>query len=260
MRCEEVNPLLDAYADGELDLVHALEIDQHLTTCAACAARVERIAAVRDAVGSAGLRFAAPPQLTERIGLLVPAAPRRSSSQSSFRRPFAWQSWAAAAALLAAVLLGWGLMRWQASAAGQDRVAQEVVSNHIRSLLAEHLFDVASTDQHTVKPWFAGRVDFPPVVEDFADQGMPLVGGRVDVLDGRRVAALVYRKGKHVINLFMCPPVDGRAAAEQPRTTTYNGFNVVSWASPEMSYWAVSDANAAALQEFVTLWQGQATK
>ena len=192
--------------------------------------------------------------------MLVPAVPRRGSSQSSFRRPFAWQSWAAAATLVAAVLLGWGLMRWQAGTAAQDRVAQEVVSNHIRSLLAEHLFDVASTDQHTVKPWFAGRVDFPPVVEDFKDQGMPLVGGRVDVLDGRRVAALVYRKGKHVINLFMCPPADGRAAAEQPRTTTYKGFNVVSWASPEMSYWAVSDANAAALQEFVTLWESQTTK
>lgn len=256
MNCEEAATLIHAHADGELDLVHALEVDRHLAECTACAQCAEQLGELRAAIGGANLRYVSPPQLHDRIRAALspiiekpPVVPR-----------FHWRYVATAAALAAAILLiglPWAETWWQPAAA--DRFAQEVISNHVRSLLADHLLDVASEDKHTVKPWFAGRLDFSPQVADLKDHDFPLIGGRLDVLDGRPVAALVYKHGKHVINLFVCPatrpPKESTSMAEQRRGTTYQGFHIVNWTEAGLEYVAVSDLNEIELRQFADLIQ-----
>jgi anti-sigma factor RsiW len=256
VNCEEVAKLIHAHADGELDLAHALEVDRHLAECTACAQRAEELGALRAAIGGANLRYAAPPQLRQRIRTALSP----DVEQPALVPRFNWRYVATAAALAAAILLislPWAETWWQPAAA--DRFAQEVVSNHVRSLLADHLMDVASEDKHTVKPWFSGRLDFSPQVADLKDHDFPLVGGRLDVLDGRPVAALVYRHGKHVINLFVRPAAQAAAAststAEKRRGTTYQGFHIINWAEAGLEYAAVSDLNEIELKEFASLIQ-----
>ena len=256
MNCEEVAILVHAHADGELDLAHALEVDRHLAECTTCAHRAEQLAALRAAIGGANLRFMAPRQLHERIRVALPATVEQTPIVPQFR----WRYFATAAALAAAVLLmglPWVTTRWQPTTS--DRFAQEAVSNHVRSLLADHLLDMASEDKHTVKPWFAGRIDFAPQVVDLKDRNFPLAGGRLDVLEGRPVAALVYRHGKHVINLFVRPPAQAATGpttvAKQLRGTTYQGFHVFNWTEGGLEYIAVSDLNSVELREFASLIQ-----
>jgi anti-sigma factor RsiW len=256
VNCEQVAELIHAHADGELDLAHALEVDRHLAECTACAQRAEQLGALRAAIGGASLRYAAPPQLRQRI---------RTALSPNVEQPpvvpwFRWRYVATAAALAAAILLiglPWAETWWQPAAA--DRFAQEVVSNHVRSLLADHLLDVASEDKHTVKPWFAGRIDFSPQVADLKDHDFPLVGGRLDVLDGRPVAALVYKHGKHVINLFVRPASQpGKktmSMSEQRKGATFQGFHIVNWTEAGLEYVAISDLNEIELQEFANLIQ-----
>jgi anti-sigma factor RsiW len=254
VNCEEAATLIHAHADGELDLAHALEVDRHLSECAACAERAKQVGDVRAAIGGANLRFVAPPQLHLRIRAALPVTVEPTPIVPRFR----WHFLAAAAALAAALLLiarPWAETWWQSRTV--DRFAQEVVSNHVRSLLADHLLDVASEDKHTVKPWFAGRLDFAPQVMDLKDHDFPLVGGRLDVLDGRSVAALVYKHGKHVINLFVCPATrpakESTSMAEQRRGTTYQGFHIVKWMEAGLEYVAVSDLNEIELRQFADL-------
>jgi anti-sigma factor RsiW len=155
-------------------------------------------------------------------------------------------TWAAAAALVVSV--GSGITVWRSTSTAWRRVADEVVDSHVRSLMASHLFDVESTDRHTVKPWFLGKLDFAPPVADLASIGFPLVGGRLDYVGGRPVAALVYQRQKHTINVFISPQRD-----EIARTygRSIRGFNVRHWIHGDMSFWAVSDLNEAELTEFV---------
>ncbi|MFH0130154.1 anti-sigma factor family protein [Variovorax sp. VaC1] len=182
----------------------------------------------------------------EAAAAVAPAptpAPKRSLRDAW--KGLAWFGTGAATAWgLALVLLATPL-------APQDMLAEAVTGNHVRSLMASHLADVASTDQHTVKPWFAGKLDFSPPVVDLAAEGFPLTGGRLDYLDGRTVAALVYRSGPHVINLFYWPAADARTAA--PAFSTRQGYQLVRWAQGGMQAWAVSDLNAAELQNFASL-------
>jgi anti-sigma factor RsiW len=156
-----------------------------------------------------------------------------------------------AIATLASLVLAFQLGKM--SGPSDQIVTEEVVSAHFRSLMGEHLYDVVSTDQHTVKPWFEGKIDFSPVVKDFAKEGFPLVGGRLDYIDGRPTAALVYRFNKHIINVFQHPTTVPESAA--PRLKTLRGIQVFTWTKEGMSYQAVTDVNAADLQKFVTLWQ-----
>jgi anti-sigma factor RsiW len=261
VNCEEATTLIHAHADGELDLAHALEVDRHLAECAACAQRAEQLRALRAAISGANLRYMAPPQLRERIRSALPA----TVVPTPVLPWFSWRYVATATALAAAVLLialPWAAIWWKPTTA--DQFAQEVVSNHVRSLLADHLLDVASEDKHTVKPWFAGRLDFAPQVADLKDHDFPLAGGRLDVLDGRPVAALVYKRGKHVINLFVHPVAlpagESRSMAAQGRSTTYQGFHVVNWTEGGLEYVAVSDLNEIELREFANLIQAATTE
>ena len=157
----------------------------------------------------------------------------------------------AASALAAAILFGASLALAVRNPSSDDRLAAEVTAGHARSLLADHLLDVASTDQHTVKPWFQGRTDFAPPVIDLKEQGFPLVGGRLDFLDGRTVAGLVYRRRQHVINLFIWPAADGGGSGVI--TASRRGFNLAHWTASGLNYWAVSDLNGEELTEFAGL-------
>jgi anti-sigma factor (TIGR02949 family) len=239
MICADVERDLDLYVDRELSPELAAAIRDHLDTCAACRQRVGGREALGRAVRSVPYRTA-PDRLRARVA-------GQAKRTSSTRALLAW-----AAAVILAVAIGgsgWALIRSaaRAGASGADVVVAEVVSAHVRSLQAEHLFDVQSSDQHTVKPWFLGKLDFAPPVADLAAMGFPLVGGRLDYVSGRPVAALVYRRQQHSINVFVWPTSEtsGTDTARSVR-----GFHVHHWIRDGMSFWVVSDLNDAELSEF----------
>jgi anti-sigma factor (TIGR02949 family) len=233
--CEDVERDLDPYVDRELDPAAAALVRDHLAGCTRCRQRVGEREALGRLVRSAPYR-PAPEALRARISA-------RSTRLSSIR---SLASWAAAAVLVLSASGGIALMR---SAASRDAaIVDDVVSGHVRSLMADHLFDVQSTDQHTVKPWFLGRLDFSPPVVDLAAAGFPLVGGRLDYVGGGPVAALVYQRNKHTINVFVAPERAREPAAVRGRSV--RGFHVHHWVREGMSFWAVSDLNDAELSEF----------
>jgi len=191
--------------------------------------------------------YRAPDALRERIRASIRAEGRKQE-----RRPLFWTWGGMAAAFAAASVLSWNLALMQAAGGSEDRLAREIASAHVRSLMAEnHLSDVISTDQHTVKPWFQGKLDFAPVVTDFAASGFPLTGGRLDYIDGRPVAALVYRHRLHVVNLFEWPAANPDASA--PELVTRHGYSLVRWKRGGLEYWLVSDAAGADLLKFAEL-------
>jgi len=237
----EVIDRLSGYLDEELDPVTSADLAAHLKSCPACTGELSRLRSLHFALREGAKIHAAPDRLRARVGALLgpPSAPR-------LERRFAWQSllgWAGAAAVVAAAWIV--VVRLPASA--EQALATEVVSSHVRSLMALHLTDVTSTDQHTVKPWFDGKLDFAPPVTDLAAQGFPLLGGRLDYLGGHPVAALVYGRRKHVINLFVWP----QAGDRPPREVTLRGYHTVHGAKSGMEYWAVSDVNAQDLETLV---------
>ena len=253
MNCQEIETLSHAYADRELDLVRTTEIERHLSGCRACSQAYENIRVLGSALKSADLYFKAPAQLKSRIRESLGAENKGTSTleRSNTRTPFWWQwlKWGIpiAGTALIALLVAPPLLGPSTDA----RLAQEVTAGHYRSLLATHLTDVASSDQHTVKPWFAGKIDFAPPVKDLAAQGFPLVGGRLDCLQDRQVAALVYLRNLHKINLFIWPATGGSNTPKKPAVRL--GFNLIHWTDSGMTFWAVSDLNAAELREFVEL-------
>jgi anti-sigma factor RsiW len=237
---------LSAYFDGELDVTQGRTFEEHLTACPVCTHELTALREVRTALQSDSFRYRPPIDLEERV---------RAALQEARPGLVTTRRWPArlipVAALAAAVLFGVGLTLALHTPSGDDRLAQEVAANHARSLLADHLFDVASTDQHTVKPWFQGRTDFSPPVTDYKDQGFPLAGGRLDFLDGRPAAALVYRHRQHVINMFVWPAAEGGNTDMKMRTQ--RGYNLAHWAAGGLTFWAVSDLNANDLAEFARL-------
>ncbi len=248
MSCHEVNGLIDAYVDRELDVVAASQFDRHLTECVSCRARIERYKELHDSVQAKILYYKAPEELGDKIHAQLRSAER--AQDGSIRREWfpGWRGWAIAASLTALLVFSVALFQMLRRPPASEIVAEQVVSSHIRSLMANHLSDVISSDQHTVKPWFSGKLDFAPVVKDLSSKGFPLSGGRLDYLDNRPVAALVYKRRQHTINLFLWPSADSDSS---PRTTIIKGYNVVHWSQSHMAYWAVSDLNAAELGEFV---------
>jgi len=241
---ENIRELLHAYVDGELDLANARETERHLASCADCRGIEKAIRELRGVLTSEATAYRAPAYLRRSVR----AALRRE--EKSTRRPLPpWLMFATGAAF-AAVILGFVLFQTTRTVRS-DAIVDQVVANHVRSLLAAQLVDVVSSNQHTVKPWFDGKIDFAPEVRDLSASGFPLVGGRLDYLDGKTVAALVYQRNKHPINLFITPATASRSTSST--VTTRRGYNVVSWTNSGMSYWAVSDLNQAELREFTEL-------
>ena len=236
MSCELVERDLDAYLDRELDAAAAIAVREHVGTCVACRRQLARRETWAKLIRSAPY-YSAPDRLRARV--LV-----QSSRSYSLRRGL---SWAAAAVLI--LSFGVGLNQWRSAANRGGAIADEVVNSHVRSLMANHLLDVQSTDLHTVKPWFLGRLDFSPPVVDLDSNGFPLVGGRLDYVGGRPVAALVYQRQKHAINVFVSPESDDPSTRDL--VLNVRGFNLRHWTRNGMAFWAVSDLNGVELTEFV---------
>jgi anti-sigma factor RsiW len=242
MNCQQARLLIDAYADGELDPAGVLEMERHFRDCPACAQSFRTMQNLKKSLKQDALLFSAPAELRQRL-----KAELRPQAESS--RPFWIWNWFATATTSAAVIcLALLLSVFFTHPSAQQQRAQEIVSSHIRSLMANHEMDVASSDQHTVKPWFDGKLDFSPPVKDLAAQGFPLIGGRLDYINNRAVAALVFHRAKHVINLFIWPTKEGDS--EPAARTPINGYNLIHWSRGGMTFWAVSDLNEKELMEF----------
>jgi len=239
MTCDEAEILLHALIDGELDAGHARDVEEHIAGCPRCAAQLAAYRAMGKAIARADLDYTAPPALRRRIEAALPRA--QAPSRRAVLKGFAMGSAASAIAatgLVAIVLRG----------DDEARVQSEVVSAHLRSLQAGHLTDVLSTDQHTVKPWFNGKLDVAPPVVDLTAQGFTLIGGRLDYVDTRPIGAIVYRRRQHVINLFVAQTAS--TERQGAKIETIQGFNIRRWSERGLNYWAVSDLAKDELADF----------
>ncbi|HEX3420972.1 MAG TPA: anti-sigma factor [Candidatus Udaeobacter sp.] len=241
---ENIRELLHAYVDGELDLANARETELHLRSCADCRGTEKAIRELRSALTTETITYRAPAHLRKNL-----RAALRREAKATEQTLSPWLMFATGVAF-AALILGFAFFQ-TTRAARTNAIVDQVVANHVRSLLAVQLVDVVSSNQHTVKPWFDGKIDFAPEVHDLSANGFPLVGGRLDYLDGKTVAALVYQRNKHPINLFVTPEPTTRSTS--PTVATRRGYNVLSWTNDGMKYWAVSDLNQAELREFTDL-------
>lgn len=247
MDCTHADGLLDIYLDRELDPVRSLEVEEHLRGCARCAQSQSEREALRRNLKNESLYFRAPSDLQKQI--------RRSVGQAAkAEAPAGWfsASWfKIAAPLAAAALVILIVVPHFLGPSPDELLTQEVVAGHIRSMMADHLADVPSTDEHTVKPWFNGKLDFSPPVSDLASAGFPLIGGRLDYLNNRPVAALIYQRDKHVINVFVWP-AEENAPSSAP-LKTQQGYHVVRWSRAGMNFWAISDLESNQLTQFADL-------
>lgn len=251
MNCSQ--NLIESYVDGELDAVQEAGIEQHLTDCQACSDAEGRLRRQKAAIQAVAPYYSAPPGLRGSIHSALQRVDAERIVLEPWRRPIPGRSWrwaTLAASLLLAASLSWNVVQSRSNQA--EREVGGVVTAHVQSLIGDHLTDVKSSDQHTVKPWFAGKLDFSPEVKDFAVQGFPLAGGRVDYLGGRTVAVLIYHRRQHVINLFVWPADSTPAAV---KTVSRNGYNMLTWTDGSMTYWAVSDVSAGELENFRMLFE-----
>lgn len=241
MNCEDTDVLMHALLDGELDAGNARAVEAHIASCAGCTEKLREVRDFRATIAPESLRYQAPPSLRARIEGKLPAPAAVAASRRAVIKGFALGATASALAASGVLVM---VMRDD----DERRVLGEVVSAHLRSLQAQHLTDVLSSDQHTVKPWFNGRLDVAPPVVDLTAQGFSLLGGRLDYADAKPVAAIVYRRRIHIINLFCAPaPMAARRAATMQ---SLHGYNVRSWSENGLNLWAVSDINPEELTEF----------
>jgi mycothiol system anti-sigma-R factor len=277
MNCEEATKLMDGYLDGELDPITSQTIEQHLRDCPNCDQAYKAHGSLIRVIGNAVPYYKAPAELRERIQSSLReemvAQPMRNVGrdvQPLFRRrqpgprtvlfgtQWNWLSLGGlglAAAIIFAAIIAVNLVPRLQRPGTDQLLATQLIGSHVRSLMANHLTDVASSDQHTVKPWLDAKLDFAPPVVDLASEGFPLIGGRLDYLDNRPVAALVYQRRKHFINLFVWP---GAAAAARPAMAiSHQGYQLLHWVDPDFNYWAVSDVNANDLQTFKQQFEAQ---
>ncbi|HBB97057.1 MAG TPA: hypothetical protein DC054_16900 [Blastocatellia bacterium] len=248
MTCQETGRLIHAFVDGELDITKSLEMEAHLRTCKSCTLAREEIRALSSSMKDASLRFTPSASFEKRLRSAV----RREAKDQPVKQ--GWWRWSMAAASFAVVVLAvWVTSMILNRPSSDNLVAQEVVSSHVRSLMAQHLTDVPSSDQHTVKPWFDGKLDFSPPVKDPKEQGFELKGGRLDYIDNRPVAALVYQRRQHLINVFVWPAKSSSKSTTQASVS--QGYNLIRWTNSGMEWWAISDLNLAELQQFVQMLQ-----
>ena len=236
--CPDHELLLHALADGELDAGNVLAVEAHVATCAACAAELAAIREVKARLAAAAPGYAAPASLRARLDAALAEAEAPPPRQPRVRA----ETWVMSGAVTA---LAASLALFAFIPAG-DSLERELIDAQARSLDAQHLVDVQTSDRHTVKPWFNGKVDFAPPVVDLAAQGYPLVGGRLDRIDGRRAAALVFRRRAHTINLFIWPG----EASTAPILEKREGYSLVRWGAGGLVFWAVSDIDPADLSQF----------
>ena len=265
MNCEEAIELMDGYLDGELDPMTSQKIEQHLRDCRKCEQAYEAHTALAYAISRGAPYYKAPAELRQRVQSSLRDAVGVRASRSAAREnhasltsrwakrrpvlpeiPWNWLA-LAAAIILAAIIASSFLPRLRPPTSDQF-LATQLIASHVRSLMADHLTDVASSDQHTVKPWLDTKLDFAPPVVDLSSEGFPLIGGRLDYLDNRPVAALVYGRRKHFINLFVWPAASDEAKSS--KTITREGYQLLHWADSDFNYWAVSDVNVNDLQLF----------
>jgi mycothiol system anti-sigma-R factor len=265
MNCEEIADLKDGYLDGELDALTSQKIEQHLRDCRKCEQAYEAHTALAYAISRGAPYYKAPAELRQRVQSSLRDAVGVRASRSAAREnhasltsrwakrrpvlpeiPWNWLA-LAAAIILAAIIASSFLPRLRPPTSDQF-LATQLIASHVRSLMADHLTDVASSDQHTVKPWLDTKLDFAPPVVDLSSEGFPLIGGRLDYLDNRPVAALVYGRRKHFINLFVWPAASDEAKSS--KTITREGYQLLHWADSDFNYWAVSDVNVNDLQLF----------
>jgi len=260
MECTESHSKMSALVDGELDAWSAQQLTQHLAHCPDCAKACEQLLALRAAVSQHGMRHAAPAALQQRLHQALQEEPKESKASPRQRKwtrlPWAWINFGVACASTAALAVTLALYLSVPSDA--ERLDQEIMASHFRSLMPDHLADVASSDQHTVKPWFSGKLDFSPPVVDLAQAGFPLVGGRLDYIKERPVAALAYRRHQHVLNLYVWPDQAQRDAP--PRLTAKQGYHLIRWSRSGMEYRLISDLNVPELMDFERQFTAQIDK
>jgi anti-sigma factor RsiW len=246
MNCPDAETILHARLDDELDVASAISVDHHLSECRACAAQYAALRNLKEEIAAAQPAYALPPKLERKL------ASRFISQGTSLTRLWSrpWRSAVAlvgAAACIATLVILLPMMR---ATNGTNEVASEILDNHLRALQPGHLFDVESSDQHTVKPWFQGRTDFSPPVPDLTNDGFILVGGRLEVIHQQPAAAIVYKRRQHVISLYVSPSLGSEA---KPVLQDLGGYHLLNWSHNNMSYWAVSDVASADLRDFATL-------
>jgi anti-sigma factor RsiW len=252
MNCREREGLLGAYVDGELDLSASLELEQHLATCTACSARAEELARLSRTIRSRASRFTAEREFVDALrASLRSSAPRVPGARATF---VSWQDIGKLLIAAAAVVLAWVGGVWWARPSTDSQIGTEVAAAHIRSLQAEHLTDVASSDRHTVNPWFQGKLNFAVKAEDYSARGFALSGARLDYIVGCDAAALVYRHGKHVLNVFEWSS-NGDVSTD-PQLATIRGYAVQHWIANGLNVWVVSDADPSTLAELTALLRG----
>jgi len=250
MEHKEAIELLPAYLDKELGISDAMAVERHLSSCSECQREFAEQSSVSAQLKKNAAYFEAPPHLAQRIKMSLPSDRSYSSPFKGWH--FNWLNAGAVMVTLLAIVWSGGLYLTLPSA--QDRLMEELISSHVRSLQVNHLSDVISSDRHTVKPWFNGKLNFSPPVIDLATQGFPLVGGRLDYLDGRTVPVLIYRHNQHPINLYVWPSTDKDTA---PQVLGRQGYHLIRWAMSGMDYWAVSDLSTNELDFFVGTLRSQ---
>src|SRR5579864_285137 len=243
--CEDRSLTIGALADGELDAVNTALIEAHVARCDGCREELERLQAVRSLLRTDGVRHSSPAQLEDRI-LSLPELSKRPSSQAN--RLSGWLAPGVAGALAATL----AMLVFVNPAEQRSALDDQLISSHVRSLQPGHLTDVETTNQHIVKPWFNGKIDFAPPVPELADQGFPLAGGRLDSINGNTVAAIVYHRRLHIVNLFVWRDKEG-----PQRTEVEHGFAIAEWSEDGLNFAAVSDIPAPELRQFETLYRSR---
>jgi anti-sigma factor RsiW len=253
MTPENARGLLNAYVDGELDAASTIELETQIRESPVLQQELERLSALQSLVRNRARRFDAPSRLAPRIFAVLPETKPARTVKTV---PSWWRSLAMGATMAAAALLFWTIVPISNRFDSDAGTREEVLAAHVRSLMADHLTDLTSGERHTVKPWLSSRLDFAPPVEDLAGEGFSLVGGRLDYLGGRPVAALVYRYRQHIINVFVWPSSKNRDMPVQ--SWTLRGYNVIRLDARGMSFWAVSDLNSEDLQKLASLLERNA--
>lgn len=251
MTCQQASQLIGAYADGELETSAVRELEKHIHDCSACELQWRNLQSLKKTLKQDALYFTAPTELRRRIKSELPSPGRAVSLRPGWN----WNWFTTALGGAFAVCLALLLLVIQSRPSAEQQLAQEIVSSHVRSLMTGHATEVASSDQHTVKPWFNGKVDFSPPVKDLTAEGFPLTGGRLDYVGRRSVAALVFQRNKHIIDLFVWPvqESDSKPGAAKPR----QGYNLIHWSQEGMAFWTVSDLNEKELREFARDYAGR---